>query len=347
MRYMIPEDYDSFRCLAGACPDTCCRGWQISIDRNSLKKYARMPGPFGNRLRNSIDWRNGCFLQWEGGCELLGEDGLCDLQLEAGEEALCDTCRFYPRHEEEFENVRELSLSLSCPEAARMILFREEPLRFLVWETDEEDDFEEFDAALFGDLQELRRSLLRAAQDRKIPLSERLRRIFLLGQQAQAELEQAREDSKNTVPLIRKEPAGLKESLALLRSLALWDERWEAMLENAWEQLQLAEDDLGRCALEWMERNPTAGEQLLVQFLYVYLCGAVYDRQIASKTAMAVLCVQCIFLVAAGNAPSEPGHGEKELLTETAWRLARTIEHNDENLLRLEAALAGSLSAHG
>ena len=34
----------------------------------------------------------------------------------------CKTCRQYPRHEEEYENVRELSLSLSCPEAARMIL---------------------------------------------------------------------------------------------------------------------------------------------------------------------------------------------------------------------------------
>lgn len=39
---------------------------------------------------------------------------------------LCDTCRNYPRHIEEFEDLREISLSLSCPEAASILLSQKE-----------------------------------------------------------------------------------------------------------------------------------------------------------------------------------------------------------------------------
>ena len=36
MRYLKPHFYDKFVCTAGACPDTCCAGWQIMIDEESL-----------------------------------------------------------------------------------------------------------------------------------------------------------------------------------------------------------------------------------------------------------------------------------------------------------------------
>ena len=27
-----PDDYAAFRCLAGACPQTCCAAWEIVVD---------------------------------------------------------------------------------------------------------------------------------------------------------------------------------------------------------------------------------------------------------------------------------------------------------------------------
>ena len=371
MQYMIPDDYDSFRCLADRCPDTCCRGWRISIDEASLKKYAKMKGLIGNRLRNSVDWHNGIFRLYGGMCVLL-EDGLCGLQLEAGEEALCDTCRQYPRHEEEYDHVRERSLSLSCPEAARMTVFRETPLRFTEWETDEEDDFDEFDAALFEQLRELRSTMICIAQNRNLPLTARLRQITVLGQQAQSALAEGLEQAgsaleggleqparpaaeadclKQTGGMAVKEgeaemedltvsllaPTTLKAELSLLRELPVRDDRWQEILDCTWEQLCLAEDKVRLLTGEWMKKYETAGEQILVQFLYVYLCGAVYDRQISAKSSLAVRSVVWIFLVSAGNALAEPGMDAKKLLTEVTWRLARLIEHDDENLARLES----------
>ena len=122
MEYTYPEYLYDFQCDASACRDTCCAGWNIVIDPVSLKKYKDHPGFFGNRLRNSIDWEKGSFEQYNGRCAFLNEEGLCDIYAEAGEGMLCKTCTRYPRHYEEYENLREISLSLSCPAAARLVL---------------------------------------------------------------------------------------------------------------------------------------------------------------------------------------------------------------------------------
>lgn len=150
MRYLKPHFYDQFVCTAGDCPDTCCAGWQIVIDEDSLERYGNEKSEFGKRLRNSIDWEEECFYQNNRRCAFLNDENLCDLYKALGPDSLCDTCRLYPRHTEEYEGLRELSLSLSCPEAARIILSCKEPVRFLEEETDEEDDFEEFDFMMFS-----------------------------------------------------------------------------------------------------------------------------------------------------------------------------------------------------
>ena len=149
MRYLKPHYYDKFVCTAGDCPDSCCAGWQIVIDEASLERYGNEKSEFGTRLRNSIDWDEECFYQNNRRCAFLNEENLCDLYKALGPDSLCDTCRMYPRHTEEYEGLRELSLSLSCPEAARIILSCKEPVRFLEEEDDLEDDFEEFDYDVF------------------------------------------------------------------------------------------------------------------------------------------------------------------------------------------------------
>lgn len=126
MEFTFPNYYKEFSCIAGFCPDTCCAGWQIVIDNKTLKKYQHFKGPFHNRLHNDIDWKEHVFRQYNRRCAFLNEENLCDIYTEAGPKMLCDTCRNYPRHIEEFESLREISLSLSCPEAARILLSQKE-----------------------------------------------------------------------------------------------------------------------------------------------------------------------------------------------------------------------------
>ena len=165
MRYIKPTFYDAFNCTAAKCPDTCCAGWQIMIDEDSLERYGEVQGAFGKRLRNSIDWQEGCFYQHQRRCAFLNEQNLCDLYTALGSEALCETCRKYPRHVEEYEGLREWSLSLSCPVAAELILSQQGFPEFIIEEDDEpdelEEEFEDFDLLLFTQLEDARSAVFR------------------------------------------------------------------------------------------------------------------------------------------------------------------------------------------
>ena len=68
MQITKPTFYNEFSCIAGSCPDTCCAGWQIMIDQNSLKKYRHCKGAFRNRLLNDIDWKEHSFRQYQKRC---------------------------------------------------------------------------------------------------------------------------------------------------------------------------------------------------------------------------------------------------------------------------------------
>ena len=100
MRYVKTDDYDSFVCLAGACPDTCCAGWEIVIDEHSLEAYGQRSqkgDAFAKRLARSVDWEESVFRQTNRRCAFLEDNDLCALYTAMGPEALCDTCRNYPR----------------------------------------------------------------------------------------------------------------------------------------------------------------------------------------------------------------------------------------------------------
>lgn len=127
MLYRIPLYYTCFQCVGSSCEDTCCRGWQIGIDEESFRYYQTVPGEFGKRLRDhmipSAFSGGGAVFALNGrACSFLDSDGLCDIYKELGKEKLCRTCRTYPRHMEDYGELREMMLSLSCPEAARLIL---------------------------------------------------------------------------------------------------------------------------------------------------------------------------------------------------------------------------------
>ena len=39
MRIVTPSFYKNFKCIAGACPDSCCQGWEVDADLDSLAFY--------------------------------------------------------------------------------------------------------------------------------------------------------------------------------------------------------------------------------------------------------------------------------------------------------------------
>ena len=74
MLYSIPDYYKEFHCVAGACEDTCCAGWQIVVDPKSLQKYKRVQGDFKNQLQKGLNRKKKVFRQdQEKRCAFLNE----------------------------------------------------------------------------------------------------------------------------------------------------------------------------------------------------------------------------------------------------------------------------------
>jgi len=45
MQTLYPDYYAQFRCTADKCPITCCQEWKISVDDDTLKRWAALNPP--------------------------------------------------------------------------------------------------------------------------------------------------------------------------------------------------------------------------------------------------------------------------------------------------------------
>lgn len=189
MKHYYPAYYREFRCIAAACPDSCCQGWDVVIDSETEDYYNSVQGEFGEKLREAIytdpDGDRVFHLAAEKKCPFWGADHLCDIFRELGEEHLCDTCTQFPRITMDYTTFTEHTLALACPEAARLILSVDEAYRDLV-----DIDCvpcEEYDADAMRLLLTVRE---RAAMllTQPIPLAERFEKLGTLATEAQREL---------------------------------------------------------------------------------------------------------------------------------------------------------------
>lgn len=131
MRVVYPSIFTGFSCLAGDCPLTCCIGWSVDIDAESLERYQSLAGAAGEMVRSHLVKDEGAYsftVTPEGHCWFLDGDGLCRMQKELGMDALCDTCRFFPRISWNAGSYVQFSMDLACPEVCRMAFTR--PLSF-------------------------------------------------------------------------------------------------------------------------------------------------------------------------------------------------------------------------
>ena len=110
-----PQYYDTFRCAAGACPDSCCHQWEVQVDADTAERYRSLSGPLGDDLREVLRTEDGeTFMTLrEGKCPMWRSDGLCRIQAELGETALCRVCREFPRLRHDYGGFQELMLEMS------------------------------------------------------------------------------------------------------------------------------------------------------------------------------------------------------------------------------------------
>lgn len=136
LRHLRPDFYDRFHCKAAACLHSCCRGWEIDIDENTLELYQNLDGAWREKMNAAIvrDEEGAHFrLTEDERCPFLRRDGLCELICAFGEDALCDICALHPRFYELVGSYELAGLGLSC-EAVCELLLAEEGELTLFWE---------------------------------------------------------------------------------------------------------------------------------------------------------------------------------------------------------------------
>ncbi|MBQ8506830.1 MAG: flagellin lysine-N-methylase [Clostridia bacterium] len=301
MKWIAPDYFRDFSCIAGECRHSCCKGWEIDIDPETLEYYRSIPGDAGRRLKENID---------EGGdaphfrltadecCPFLNADGLCDLILELGGNCLCQICADHPRFRNFFSDREEIGLGMCCEEAARLILRQEEAVRLVL--TDEDDDDEQLTDEE-TDLLAIRQELISIAQNRSLPVEARVQQMLYWAQ------------LPPEAPDFRRWAAFL---LGLERLDADWTERLRA-LESAPEAPLLRDPE------QW--EKPF--EQLLVYLLYRHLPGTMEDGDLAGRIAYAALMWRLLRTMFAQQAEhSIPA------LAELCRQYSSEIEYSDENL---------------
>jgi lysine-N-methylase len=134
-QFATPQYAQSFRCIGSVCEDTCCHGWRVPVDEATYQRYQALPpSPLGTLIRENVGPASeseraknpSVFaiirMNAENSCPMLSEDRLCRIQNEYGEALLSYTCATYPRvvHADSGNSIT--ALTLSCPEAARLVL---------------------------------------------------------------------------------------------------------------------------------------------------------------------------------------------------------------------------------
>lgn len=293
MKLFAPEYYPAFQCIAGDCRHSCCIGWEIDIDPQSLNRFLQTPGSLGERLRQniSVDGETACFcLQGEEErCPFLNETGLCDLILEMGEDALCQICTDHPRFRSFYADRTEIGLGLCCEAAGRLLLGEQRPMKLTVVEDDGVDapaDPEE------RELLSLREALFEMLQDRSVPVAQRMEK------------------------LLPAEWISWPEWSAFLMQLERLDERWTQLLELLARPCEAAVPG-------WME---VPMEQLMCYLLYRHLPGALEDGDTEGRIRFCGLMGQLVARLSVLT-----GCATLDDLVEIARLYSSEIEYSDEN----------------
>ncbi len=137
------EIYSEFKCKADKCKHSCCKGWEIDIDEDTLYYYKSLDTELGNEIRQNIHEGEDTFfkLTEDKRCPFLKDSGLCKIIEELGEDGLCDICRLHPRF---FEKINDYSLAgvgLSCEKASEL-LFEKSSLDFIICDSQQTISFQ-------------------------------------------------------------------------------------------------------------------------------------------------------------------------------------------------------------
>lgn len=318
MELFYPAYYQKFVCLAGACPDSCCKEWEVDVDPATAARYRTLPGDLGDRLRQVLRDNEDCTVMVieDGRCPMWRQDGLCRIQAELGHDALCQVCQQFPRLRHEYGSFTELGLELSCPEAAQLILSGADYHRC----REEVPGCEppEYDAEIMEILLQSRETFLSFLEQTDIPFPHVLAVLLLYAHDVQSQLDGGEPAQFDPEALLNEaanygQAADCGAFLSFFRELEILTPQWRELLDQP------------PAVPQWQAEHIA----LLRYMVDRYWLQAVSDFDIVCRAKLAI--ASCLLVGFLGSNP-----------VETAQLFSKEIENSTDNV---EAILDGAYSA--
>lgn len=311
MEIFAPEYYDRFRCLGGACPDSCCKEWAVDVDDASAEFYLGLPGALGDDLRSVLRREKDAYVMIlnNNRCPMWREDGLCRIQAELGHDALCQVCRDFPRLRHDYGSFTELGLELSCPEAARLIF--EDSAHRMVISSVPGGEMPDYDSVTMDILRKSREVVLQFLDEGSYSLAETLAVILLYGHRVQAQIDGGEEAVFSPENALRSAksiaaPANWESLFAFFRELEILTPQWRRLLENAPASSGISE-----------------GVRPLARYVIQrYWLQAVSDGDLIGRIKL--ILSACLLVSALGGEP-----------VQTAQLFSKEIENDPDNVDRI------------
>lgn len=269
MKIVKPTFYKNFKCIAGDCPDSCCQGWEVDADSDSLEYYKTLDNSLEIKKRidsvlSKDEFDNKIFtLAPKKRCPFLNDENLCDMHIAIGGEHTPYTCRTFPRFIYDFGATREIGISFSCPVASDM-MYNTESFDFETEVNSDLPTLNDIDAEKYFLLYKGRTEAYKIAKDKNKSIRERLNDLLDLGVLLQEKLFPYDEGGDDIA------------FFDVFKNPELINPEWKEKVENF--SLKQVSDT-------------QSNENILMYFLYKYLMQAVYDDDALSKIKMAVLGV--------------------------------------------------------
>lgn len=269
MKIVKPTFYKNFKCIAGDCPDSCCQGWEVDADSDSLEYYKTLDNSLEIKKRidfvlSKDEFDNTIFtLAPKKRCPFLNDENLCDMHIAIGGEHTPYTCRTFPRFIYDFGATREIGISFSCPVASDM-MYNTESFDFETEVNSDLPTLNDIDAEKYFLLYKGRAEAYKIAKDKNKSIRERLNNLLDLGVLLQEKLFPYDEGGDDIA------------FFDVFKNPELINPEWKEKVENF--SLKQVSDT-------------QSNENILMYFLYKYLMQAVYDDDVLSKIKMAVIGV--------------------------------------------------------
>lgn len=319
MKIRTPYYYKDFQCIAGACTDTCCAGWDVDVDEESYQYYQKVGGSFGKRLQSVMvpEKSGGCtFTLQEGRCPFLNQENLCDLFTALGDDKLCDTCAEFPRFINEYGSEREIGLAPSCKTAGELMFGCKDSLTFTVEENDEQiTSYNDIDAQLYFTLRQARVTAYQIIRNRNFTIDARCMLYLDFAKKLQKKLDTERLCSMDYEIRVYAQEDYLKKRLSVLQEQF---NHTEAAFEtipqffDTFAGMEVINPDWYQCLARntaFFKEYNTAGayhtcaqeftayyqtreyeyEQLMMYYVYRYFLNAVNDNEILQKAKIGVI----------------------------------------------------------